>query len=320
MATLIGIDVGGTNLRIGVVAFNKTDNTKKKSRPRLIEEIRFQADFSKLCKTHQDAPQAAWRAILAVIEKDVKIVLAKYPEVTSIGIGFPGFIDPNTQNIMQSPNLPGLQDVDLSHDLSALIGLPVSTENDALAAAYGEYAHSDLIVHHLLYLGLGTGVGGGLILNGKPWQGAHGVAMEAGHIIIVPAGRPCGCGNQGCMEQYASASGVAQSYTLATGQNLTAHEISTRAKAGDIAAINAYKLAGVSLASALAHMLKVIDVRDILIGGGLCAAWDLMQSAFDAQLHQDLIPALRGQLKITISSMGDQAGVIGAAMLAHHNT
>jgi glucokinase len=320
MATLIGIDVGGTNLRIGVVAFDKTYDTNTQNRPRLIDEIRFQADFSKLCKTYQDSPQAAWRAILNVIEKDVKTVLAKYPEVRSIGIGFPGFIDPITHKIMQSPNLPGLHDVDLSHDLSALIGLPVSTENDALAATYGEHAHRSLITHHLLYLGLGTGVGGGLILNGKPWQGAHGVAMEAGHIIIEPGGRRCGCGNQGCMEQYASASGVVQSYALATQQNLTAHEIAIRAKACDMAAMNAYKQAGSSLAIALAHMLKVIDVRDIVIGGGLCAAWDLMQTAFNAQLHQDLIPALRDQLNITISSMGDQAGVIGAAMLAHQNT
>lgn len=316
MATLIGIDVGGTNLRIGVVAFDHANRSEAFNPPRLLEEIRFQADFSELCKTYQNAPQKAWQAILAVIAKDVKIVLAKYPAVTAIGIGFPGFIDPTTQKILQSPNLPGLHDVDLSHDLSALIGLTVNTENDALAAAYGECANRTAATQHLLYLGLGTGVGGGLILNSKPWQGAHGVAMEAGHIIIAPDGRPCGCGNQGCMEQYASASGVAQSYKLATHLSLSAHEIANRAKAGDCAAIEAYALAGSALAIALAHMLKVVDVRDIVIGGGLCAAWDLMQNAFDAQLQKDLIPALHGQLNITVSTMGDQAGVIGAAMLA----
>lgn len=317
MTTLIGIDVGGTNLRIGVVAFEESPLGMKPNVATLIDEIRFQADFSALCKANHHAPQAAWQAILNVIEKDVRVVLAQYPEVAAIGIGFPGFIAPKTQKIIQSPNLPGLQDVDLSQDLAARTGLPVSTENDALAATFGEYANQTNAAQDLLYLGLGTGVGGGLILHGKPWQGAHGVAMEAGHIIIEADGRRCGCGNTGCMEQYASASGIVKSYALATQLTLTSHEIAARARLNDHHALLAYQMAGVALAKALAHMQKVIDVPNIVIGGGVCAAWDLMEEAFHAQLNEDLIPALRGQLQITISTMGDQAGVIGAAMLAH---
>jgi glucokinase len=169
---------------------------------------------------------------------------------------------------------------------------------------------------NLIYLGLGTGVGGGLILNGQPFQGQHGVAMEVGHIIVKPQGRQCGCGNLGCMEQYASASGVAITYFESTGQRYHAGEIANRAKTGDQAAIAAYALAGASLAQALAHILKVIDVTEVVIGGGMSAAWSLMQPAFQQQLEQDLIPALRGKVNVHTSNMGDQAGVIGAAMLA----
>ena len=315
MAILIGIDVGGTNLRVGVVDYdaNHTDN-----RPRIgiLEEMRFHADFSNLCKSHQHSSEQAWKAILATIAAAIHSVCTQYPEISAVGIGFPGFIDPKTQRISQSPNLPGLSDVDLSTDLSRLIHLPVITENDALAAAYGEYAMQNNDTQNLIYLGLGTGVGGGLILNGQPFQGQQGMAMEVGHLIVKNGGRQCGCGNLGCMEQYASASGVTISYYEATGQQCNAQEIANRANQGEQAAIAAYAIAGASLAQALAHILKVVDVTNIVIGGGMSAAWPLMQATFQQQLNEHLIPTLRGKVNVAISTMGDQAGIIGAAMLA----
>lgn len=313
MTMLIGIDVGGTNLRLGVVDYG---SGKIDEKPRLLEELRFYADFSSLCKSHPHSPEQAWKAILATIAAAIQSVHSQYPEISAIGIGFPGFIDPNTQRISQSPNLPGLSNVDLSADLSRLIQLPVITENDALAAAYGEYVMHDEYPQNLIYLGLGTGVGGGLILNGQPFQGQHGVAMEVGHIIVKNGGRRCGCSNAGCLEQYASASGVAISYFEVTGQQCSAEEIAILANQGNQAAIAAYTLAGTTLAQALAHILKVIDVAHVIIGGGMSAAWPLIAPAFLQQLDQDLISALRGKVNVGVSSMGDQAGIIGAAMLA----
>jgi glucokinase len=312
MTVLIGIDVGGTNLRLGVVDY---DETTPNIPPRLIEEKRFQTDFSNMCKIH--TPEQAWRAILNATAAAIDSMHVKYPNISAVGIGFPGFIDPHTQKISQSPNLPGLVDVDLSADLSQLIELPVVTENDALAAAYGEYATRAGQSKHLIYLGLGTGVGGGLILNGQPFQGQHGVAMEVGHMTVQPNGRLCGCGNYGCMEQYASASGVSISYFEATTQQHNAHKIANLAHHGDIHAIAAYHLAGKALAQALAQILKVIDVTNVVIGGGMSAAWSLIEPVFTEQLNEDLIPALRGKVNVSISSMGDQAGIIGAALLVH---
>lgn len=310
MAMLIGIDVGGTNLRLGVVDY---DETKPNSPPRLIEEKRFQTDFSNFCKIHP--PEQAWRVILNATATAIDSMHVKYPAISAVGIGFPGFIDPHTQKISQSPNLPGLIDVDLSTDLSQLIELPVITENDALTAAYGEYAMRMHQINHLIYLGLGTGVGGGLILNGQSFQGQNGVAMEVGHITVEHNGRSCGCGNHGCMEQYASATGVSISYLETTGQQFSAHKIADLANKGDKDAIAAYFLAGKTLAQTLAHILKVIDVTNIVIGGGMSAAWHLIEPAFTQRLNEDLIPALRGKLNISISTMQDQSGIIGAAML-----
>lgn len=313
MALILGIDVGGTNLRLGVVECS--DAHARKKSVRLLEEIRFQADFSGLCKSNPNSPELAWQTILTTIVTAIDTVRAKYPQLSAVGIGFPGFIDPHTQTISQSPNLPGLNNVDLSADLGALIGLPVLTENDALAAAFGEFVMAEHPIGNLIYLGLGTGVGGGLILNRQPFQGQHGVAMEVGHIITSPNGRLCGCGNHGCMEQYASATGVSITYQQATGEHCSAAEIAVRANAGNQHAVAAYELAATSLAQALAHILKVVDVTDIVLGGGMSAGWPLMQQAFQHQLDQDLIPALRGKVNVHISNMGDQAGIVGAAML-----
>jgi len=300
---LVGVDVGGTNLRVGVI-----------EQQRVIDELRVNADFSGLCRSRP--PDEALAAITQILADAVGAVLQRYPDTRAVGLGFPGFVEPNTGRVIQSPNLPGLRDVDLAGPLQARLTLPVLVENDALAAAYGEYCLGGWQQDGLIYLGLGTGVGGGLITHGNPYPGEHGVAMEVGHIIVTPGGRPCGCGNAGCMEQYASASGVSHSYFEASGQKLSAYQIAQRAEQGDAAAGAAFALAGVALAQALAHILKVVDVGRVVIGGGMSGAWPLISASFERQLQQDLIPALRGKVHVILSTAGDQAGMAGAALLA----
>lgn len=304
MTTYIGIDVGGTNLRLGVVENGV-----------VIEEMRLHANFSAICK--QYAADVAWQQILDITARLIKSALSQYPNITAVGIGFPGFIDPLTQTIIQSPNLPGLAHADLAADLAAIINLPLIVENDALAAAYGEFCsvQASVVQKNMLYIGLGTGVGGGLILNGKPYAGEHGMSMEIGHIITVPGGRRCGCGNLGCMEQYASASGVALSYSELVGVSITADAIAQLARNGDINALQAYATAGVNLAIVVAHMIKILDVSLVMIGGGMSQAWDLLSPSFQRTLDAQLIPVLRNKIELRVSTSGDQAGIIGAALL-----
>jgi glucokinase len=139
--------------------------------------------------------------------------------------------------------------------------------------------------------------------------------MEVGHLIVQPDGRPCGCGNHGCLEQYASASGVAISYRRRTNAALNAEQIAELAGQGNRDALDAFRIAAEMLAAALAHIMKVVDVGQVVIGGGLNAAWPLMQPAFDAALHDALIPALRGRVQVALARAGDQAGMLGAACL-----
>lgn len=303
MAQQIGVDIGGTNLRVGVVE----DMC-------VIYEKRTHADFATLCNTH--SPELAWQSIIQITANALQEAIIAHPQVGSVGIGFPGFIDPLTSRISQSPNLPGLCDVDLATDVSRIIGRSVVVENDALAAAYGEYCLNGVAQDSLIYIGLGTGVGGGLIHAGKPFPGQHGVAMEIGHMIVEHNGRQCGCGNRGCMEKYASATGLSLSYKASTGHDLDTGKIAELARSGDKDAIAAYNLAGSSLAQALAHILKVVDVGQVVVGGGMSQAWSLMRDAFNQRLQEDLIPVLRDKIDIKISSSGDQAGIIGAALLS----
>ncbi|HZV61720.1 MAG TPA: ROK family protein [Methylophilaceae bacterium] len=300
-----GLDMGGTNLRIGIV-----DGT------RVIHQQRFHADFARLCR--ENNPDVAWPIIVEALAGSLQEVLQAHPEVVSIGIGFPGFVDSTNGIVLQSPNLPGLYQVNVAADVSAKIGRPVVVENDAAAAAYGEYRLSPGRGGSLVYIGLGTGVGGGLVLDGRPYTGEHGAAMEVGHLIVAYGdnARPCGCGNRGCLEQYAAAGGVTLSYKLAAGVELNSVEIANLARSGDEKALAAYRLAGTCLAQAIAHLAKVLDVGHVVIGGGLSNAWVLMQEAFYDQLNNSLIPALRKNIGIRISTSGDEAGIIGSALLA----
>ena len=304
MTRRIGVDIGGTNLRLGVV-----DGLN------VIHEERNHADFAHLCQSN--TAEIAWQKIIKTSSDVLNKVLQQFPDVASIGIGFPGFVDPHTGHVAQSPNLPGLLNVDLAGDLAAKIKRPVMVENDALAAAFGEYCLMQIPAHEgMIYIGLGTGVGGGLIQAGKPVAGEHGYAMEVGHIITSPNGRLCGCGNHGCLEQYASATGISKSYQALSGLTLTAEQIAMLASQGNVMATQAYELAARALAQSLAHILKVIDVQRVLIGGGVSQAWGLMEQSFHQQLDADLIPVLRGRIQISISSTGDKAGIVGAALLS----
>jgi len=298
----IGVDVGGTNLRAGVVRGHH-----------VLREHRHVADFSRICR--ENPPAQALDKIIAELAAVIAHAREQYPDSLAAGIGFPGFIDPQSGVISLSPNLPGLRDIDIARPLARALGIPVRIENDALCAAYGEYLFASPRPESLIYLGLGTGVGGGLILGGQPYPGQHGVSMEVGHIIVQAGGRPCGCGNRGCLEQYSSASGVAISFRELSGMARSAEDIATLAGQGDACAAEAFRLAAEMLAAALAHIEKVVDVETVVIGGGMSAAWPLLQARFQEYLDAALIPALRGRVRVTQAKAGDQAGMLGAAML-----
>jgi len=299
--SVLGVDVGGTNIRLAIVD----------AQGQIGERSSKQTDLSRL-----DGRDAA-QHVLDTLSEAMLPMLEKHPQITAIGIGFPGFFDNKTGRMIASPNIPGLRDFALADALNKRLQRTIYVQNDASLAALGEF-HFGAVqgLNSLLHLTLGTGIGGGLILNGKMYGGDGGMAMEIGHMHIAPEGRICGCGNTGCLETYASATAVSERYFEQTGKQLSAREICLLAKQNDQQALTIVQEAGHYLGRAIAETVKLLDVRHVSISGGLSQAWPLLFPALSQALEKHLIPPLRGQIHVRHSILNDDVGILGAATFA----
>jgi glucokinase len=306
-----GIDVGGTKILGGVIDEDGT----------IVEELRVESPAT-------DADQ-----IETAIEKLVTELGSRH-EIVGVGIGAAGYIDKARATVMFAPNI-AWRDVPLKADLESRTGLPVVVENDANAAAWGEFrfgAGHD--VDDLLLITVGTGVGGGVVLDGELYRGAFGVGAEIGHMRVVPDGILCGCGNRGCYEQYASGSAlVRDAKSAARGGSLLARELLDRAGGdpegitgplitsaaadGDPFSVEQLATLGRWLGEGIASLTAVLDPAVVVIGGGVSEAGDMLlapaRAAFAGQLTGR---GHRPVLEIRKARLGNRAGLIGAADLA----
>lgn len=297
---VIALDVGGTNIRSA--AIDATGN--------ILDEVRIEARLSK--------PDTSPEAVVSQLIAACKPLTGKH-SATAIGIGFPGFFIGNSGVVAGSPNIPRLNNFSLSASLSSEIGLPVVAQNDALCAAIGEHRFgAGQGQSNLLHITLGTGIGGGLILNHRPYSGDGGMAMEFGHLRIdySDTARVCGCGGKGCVETLASATAVIRSYSEAGGSAENAAVIFQRAESGDQVAIRVLEDAGAHLGTAIAEAVKLLDVHAITISGGLSNAWPILHPAIVQSMDYGLIPPLKGKIMVLQSTLSDNAGLLGAAALA----
>ncbi|HEY3528948.1 MAG TPA: ROK family glucokinase [Nocardioides sp.] len=313
MSLACGIDVGGTKIAGGVVDESGT----------ILEELRV------------ESPATDVLAIEAAIEKLVTELRTRHP-IEAVGVGAAGYIDKARAVVLFAPNL-AWRDLDLKADLERTLELPVVVENDANAAAWGEFqfgAGHD--VDDLLLVTVGTGVGGGLVLDGSLYRGAFGVGAEIGHMRVVPDGLLCGCGNRGCFEMYASGSAlVREARAAARAGSLLAADLLERAggdadaitgplvtqaaRDGDTFAIEQLSSIGRWLGEGIASLTAVLDPAVVVVGGGVSAADELLlaptRTAFTSQLTGR---GHRPALEIRRSRLGNRAGLIGAADLTRH--
>ncbi|MDH3583841.1 MAG: ROK family protein, partial [Phycisphaerae bacterium] len=241
-------------------------------------------------------------------------------DVLGVGVGTPGPLSSDQRVVLSAPNLPGWRNIPLQQELQQRAGLPVRVFNDADAATYGEFracAAEDGNTSHIALLTLGTGIGGGLVLDGRMYRGPHGAGSELGHMIVEPGGRPCGCGQRGCLEQYASATAIRRRF--AEDRGLTeapgAEQIFAEAAAGDGAARAAIDQAVGYLATACVNLVRTFDPQRIILGGGVAAAGDaLVQPVRDAFATRtwNIRPE---RVRIEAARLGNNAGFIGAAGL-----
>jgi len=239
--------------------------------------------------------------------------------IRAAGFGIPGIFNLKEQKIYQSPNYSELDGFDLRPAIARKIKTPFWIDNDANIAAYGEYrCGAGRGVRHLLLLTLGTGVGSGIIIDGELLHGSCGFAAEMGHIVVNPDGERCNCGSHGCLETEAAAGPIVRNYRQLTRSNepLTAEEVAHRAKKGDPAAKKSFERAGYYLGIGLGIAINLLNPEMILIGGGVMDSGDLI-------LPQALAEAARRSYKATFAccsigraSLGNDAGLMGAAALA----
>lgn len=298
----IGVDLGGTNLRAAVIDEQGT----------LIEKVSAATPMG-------EGPEP----VVAEIVQSVGALREKYgtADLAGIGAGVPGIIEMNSGVIAGWGNRPSFKDYPMRTELARRLNTQVVLENDANAAAIGEHwmgAGKDQ--DDLILLTLGTGIGGGIISRGKILHGFLGMAGELGHITVVPNGNPCGCGNRGCVERYASATAViAMARGLSLGRNLTSEDIYKMAKAGNERAREVFVVMGESLGIALASLINIFNFPLFLLGGGVLGAWEFFAPPMFAEVERRCL-TYRTTLKtkptrIAKASLGSDAGLFGAAYL-----
>jgi glucokinase len=297
MSLYAGFDLGGTHLKYGLideqgeVVFNGKSTT-----PPFMDDL-----ISLLRKTWETLKRREGERIEAV------------------GFGFPGIFNLEEQKIFQSPNYPEIDNFDLISALSRFVDVPFWIDNDANMAAFGEFKRgTGQGVQSMVLLTIGTGIGSGIILEGKLWHGKCGFAGELGHVIVNPNGEKCKCGSQGCLETESSAPKIVKNYkNLAkTKENITSEEIFHRAKKGDQAAIDAFSQAGFYLGIGLASIINFINPEKILLGGAVTAAEDFLLSPALEEARRRSYRASFECCRIEKAALGNKAGFIGSAFWA----
>ena len=310
--TVIGMDIGGTNLRGALVT----------PEGRILRQLKIAS--------------GAHDGIDAVVENIAKLV-DELGEggVSGVGIGIAGVIDSKSGVITQAPNIANVVNYPIRDNLVRKLGsgVGVIVENDANCAALGEWwigAGKDAA--SIVMITLGTGVGGGIILGGKLWSGADGMGGEVGHMTVYPDGALCNCGNYGCLESYASATAVRRMVreTLAKTEVKTVlrdrvpetdpddipEVVMKAALEGDAASIDIWERFGVALGIGMASLVNILNVEMIVLGGGVARAWDMFIGPARAELKKRGLRAPSERVVIERAKLNGDEGILGAAHLA----
>jgi len=308
---VFAVDLGGTHLRIGLV-----DDTGK-----IHKHLKRQTP-------KDESPDALIDTLASVADEWQR---AGYGPIVGASVMVPGPVDREQAVVLSAPNLPSLINFRLKAALQERLGWPVFLENDANAAAMGEmWLGAARGCRDVVSVTLGTGVGGGVVLGGKVWRGAHGAAGEIGHTTVDPfSGLKCKCGNTGCLELFASATAIVRMaresleqfpQAMLSADDLTAEKVYDAGRQGDELALSVFRRAGKYLGIGLANLTSLIDPEIIVINGGVVNGWDLFAADMYAEVAERGFQATAKQVKIARAECGDNAGLLGAARLAFDET
>lgn len=302
----IGVDLGGTKIAAGVVD----------EAGRLLARDELPSDID-------DAE--------SVCQQVGELVRRLGPEgVDGLGIGAAGIVDYHTGHYLYGPNT-GLRDVALAERIAEVVRLPVLLDNDANCAAWAEHRFGvGRGTRHFLCVTLGTGIGGGIVIDGRPFRGAHGGAAEIGHMLVDPDGPECGCGRRGCWEQYASGLALERSANAGIAEHpgsvlaaaaargpVRGKAVTAAARAGDAFAVELVRRTARWTGWGLASLVNILEPEAIAIAGGLAADWDLLErDATEAMRERIEASDRRPVPRLSRAESGPDAGIVGAALLA----
>jgi len=310
----IGADLGGTNIRLALVD----------PEGGLSEPYRYPTP-----------PRGGAAAILETLAQGIRVLQhqarAHGIRLVGCGLGVAGLLDGPAGVVYTAPNVPGFQNLPLKKLLEEKVEVTVTLENDANAAAFAEYwLGAGRGVSSLVCLTLGTGIGSGIILEGKLLRGASGAAGEAGHMVVEADGERCGCGARGCLEAYSSATAILRDARAALARGevtslrepfrarpeaLTARDVTDAARAGDRVARGILERAGRYLGVGLASLVHLLGPDLITLAGGLTAVGDLLLPPALAELTRRAFPVLLRRTRVELSALAETAGMLGAAGL-----
>jgi glucokinase len=292
-----GFDIGGTQIKFGLV----------------------DQDGRLVHKGKVRSPEAM-DGVLAVLEETWAGLKKKTPgPLRSCGFGIAGFYNTREHKILQSPNYPSFNGYPILTALRKFIDVPVRIGNDANMAAYGEFRHgAGQGVRSLVLLTVGTGIGGGIILDGKLWEGHGGYAGEFGHITVNPQGERCACGRIGCLETEASAPRLVRNYQALSGRTDVADskEVYLRAKAGESAALESFRKLAYWLGIGIGIVITSLNPEMVLIGGGVVSAGRLLLDPLLEEARRWSHPIPFAVCRIEKAALGNEAGLVGAAAWA----
>ncbi|HMI99545.1 MAG TPA: ROK family protein [Gaiellaceae bacterium] len=292
-ARTIGVDVGGTKIAAGVV-----------DREGGIEG-----------RLERPTPTESQQDLLAALDEMVEELRAE--DVAAIGFGLPSTIDQRSGRAISSVHIP-LADLDFRDRMRERFSLPVGIDNDANAATLAEWQiGAGRGTRYMVMLTLGTGVGGGLVLDGKLYRGAVGAAAELGHMVLVYGGEPCGgtCQGHGHFEQFASGRAADRAAREILGEPAGARELVTAAREGNDAALEAMQEIGRRLGAGIGTLVNVFDPELVVVGGGFSSALDLLLEPAREVVAQEALPPGRTSARIVPAELGSEAGLIGAGLV-----
>jgi glucokinase len=312
---VVGIDLGGTNVRWALV--NRDG------------QILGRWETATATMPDQKAVVKGLAGDLAVCSDEAH---SRGLDIKSVGLGVAGRVLPQEGRVAFSPNIPALNDLGLISLLESQASWPIFLENDANLFALGEsWLGAGRGHDQMLGITLGTGVGGGLILNGRVWQGSQGTTGEIGHITLDPDGRRCHCGNRGCLETLASgywavtwvkeqlaqgASSWLEELYRTDPDALGGEALVAAARQGDPLALRAFERVGKALGQAIAAVVHLLGLPRVVIGGRFARAWEVFNLFMLEELHRRLTLFPKDALSVVPAQLGDDAGLLGAARLA----